>query len=91
MRRSLLGAVAAVMLLATNGALAAETQGEFDNACVTSLALEKVYKTDCSINTVYKGKTYCFGAEHSKELFLKNPDGVVARAEAFYASKKQQN
>jgi YHS domain-containing protein len=90
MRRSLLGIVAAVMLLGVSGALAAETQGEFDNACATSLALEKVYKTDCSINTVYKGKTYCFGAEHSKELFLKNPDGVIARAEAFYAKQKHE-
>ena len=90
MRRSLLGAVAGAMLLVGAGEeLAAETLGEFDNACATSLALEKVYKTDCSLNTVYKGKTYCFGAEHSKELFLKNPDGVIARAEAFYASRKQ--
>ncbi|MEZ0281875.1 hypothetical protein [Methyloceanibacter sp.] len=79
----------AVLLGLTTGALAAEARGEFDNACVTSLALEKVYKTDCSINTVYKGKTYCFGGEHSKELFEKNPDGVISRAEAFYASKKQ--
>jgi YHS domain-containing protein len=80
---------AASVLIGASGAIAAETQGEFDNACATSLALEKVYKTDCSINTVYKGKTYCFGGEHSKELFLKNPDGVIERAEAFYASKKQ--
>ena len=80
---------AASVLIGASGAIAAETQGEFDNACATSLALEKVYKTDCSINTIYKGKTYCFGGEHSKELFLKNPDGVIERAEAFYASKKQ--
>jgi YHS domain-containing protein len=80
---------AASLLIGASGATAAETQGEFDNACATSLALEKVYKTDCSINAVYKGKTYCFGGEHSKELFLKNPDGVIERAEAFYASKKQ--
>jgi YHS domain-containing protein len=91
MRRSLLRAVAgAILLIGAGEELAAETQGEFDNSCATSLALEKVYKTDCSINTVYNGKTYCFGGEHSKELFLKNPDGVIKRAEAFYASRKQQ-
>ena len=91
MRRSLLlSAVAgAILLIGAGEELAVETQGEFDNACATSLALEKVYKTDCWINTVYKGKTYCFGGEHSKELFLKNPDGVISRAESFYASKKQ--
>lgn len=86
---SLLGAVAGAILFVGVGAAHAETQGEFDNACATSLALDKVYKTDCSINTVYKGKTYCFGGEHSKELFLKNPDGVIERAEAFYASQKK--
>ncbi len=90
MRISLLGAVAGAILLVGSGAARAETQGEFDNACATSLALEKVYKTDCSVNTVYNGKTYCFGAESSKELFLKNPDGVIERAEAFYASQQKQ-
>lgn len=89
MRISLLCAASGAILLSPIAVAAAETQGEFDNACATSMALEKVYKTNCSINTVYKGKTYCFGAEHSKELFLKNPDGVIERAEAFYASKKQ--
>ena len=42
------------------------------------------------MNAVYKGKTYCFGSERSKGLFLTNPDGVIERAETFYASKKQQ-
>ena len=41
----------------------AATQGEFDDDCVMGLALGKEIKTDCSVNTVYAGKTYCFGNE----------------------------
>ena len=40
---------------------AAAKQGEFDDNCVMGLALGKEIKTDCSVNTVYAGKTYCFG------------------------------
>jgi len=37
------------------------TEGEYGNECVMGLALGKDIHTDCSVNTVYKGKTYCFG------------------------------
>lgn len=83
----LMGAVAGVMLLSLSAT--AQMHGEFDNACVTSLALEKVYKTDCSVNTVYKGKTLCFGNEKSREVFFKNPDEFLLRAQIFYSKQKQ--
>ncbi|HYJ58594.1 MAG TPA: hypothetical protein VEW64_04465 [Methyloceanibacter sp.] len=80
-------AVAAIWLAALPS-IAAATEGEFDNACATSLALGQIYKTDCSVSAVYGGKTYCFGNGHSRELFMKNPDKVIAKAREIYATKK---
>ena len=53
------------------------------------LALGKEIKTDCSVSTVYGGKTYCFGNETAKELFLKKPDEFLLKAQIFYSSKQQ--
>ena len=70
-------------------AIAAEsTEGEFDNDCVMGLALGKEIKTDCSVNTVYGGSTYCFGNETAKQLFLKKPDEFLLKAQIFYSSKQ---
>ena len=66
---------------------AAATQGEFDDNCVMGLALGKEVKTDCSVNTVYASKTYCFGNETARELFLKKPDEFLLKAQIFYSSK----
>jgi hypothetical protein len=44
----------------------AVTKGEFDNMCAEGLALHKEIKTDCSVNTEYKGKTYCLGNEQPR-------------------------
>lgn len=71
------------------GALAQQMHGEFNKECVTSLALGRTYKTDCAVNTVYKGRTLCFGSEKSRELFLKNPDELLLKAQVFYSSKQQ--
>jgi YHS domain-containing protein len=71
-------------------AAAAATQGEFDDNCVMGLALGKEIKTDCSVNTVYGGKTYCFGNETARELFLKKPDEFLLKAQIFYSSKPPQ-
>ena len=68
---------------------AAATQGEFDDNCVMGLALGKEIKTDCSVNTVYAGKTYCFGNETARQLFLKKPDEFLLKAQIFYSSKPQ--
>jgi YHS domain-containing protein len=67
----------------------AATQGEFNNDCVMGLALGKEIKTDCSVNTVYAGSTYCFGNETAKQLFLKKPDEFLLKAHIFYSSKQQ--
>ena len=69
---------------------AAATQGEFDDNCVMGLALGKEVETDCSVNTVYAGKTYCFGNETARELFLKKPDEFLLKAQIFYSSKPPQ-
>ena len=68
---------------------AAAAEGEFDNECVMGLALGKEIKTDCSVSTVYGGKTYCFGNETARELFLKKPEEFLLKAQIFYSSKPQ--
>jgi YHS domain-containing protein len=64
------------------------TEGEFGGECVMGLALGKDIKTDCSVNTVYNGKTYCFGNETAKELFLKKPEEFLTQAQVYYSSKQ---
>lgn len=68
---------------------AAATEGEFGGECVMGLALGKDIKTDCSVNTVYGGKTYCFGNETARALFLKKPEEFLLKAHIFYSSKQQ--
>jgi YHS domain-containing protein len=74
---------AAVSLGLAAGALAAT--GQFNNMCAEGLALHKEIKTDCSINGVYKGKTYCFGSEQAKQDFMKDPAANLAKAQAYYS------
>jgi YHS domain-containing protein len=69
---------------------AAATEGEFDGECVMGLALGKEIKTDCSVHTVYAGRTYCFGNETARELFLKKPEEFLLQAHIFYSSKPPQ-
>ena len=89
MTKVLLLAVAIVLSM-NFAALAAEpTEGEFSGECVMGLALGKEIKTDCSVSTVYGGKTYCFGNETARELFLKKPDEFLLKAQIFYSSKQQ--
>jgi YHS domain-containing protein len=73
----------AVSLGLATGALA--VTGQFNNMCAEGLALHKEIKTDCAINGVYKGKTYCFGSEQAKQDFMKDPAANLAKAEAYYA------
>lgn len=76
------------LLVAASAAMAA-TEGEFDNECVMGLALGKDIKTDCSVNTVYRGKTYCFGNETARDLFLKNSDEFLLKAHIYYSSRQR--
>jgi YHS domain-containing protein len=85
-----LGATAIILSLGLCFSAAAATQGEFENDCVMGLALGKEIKTDCSVNTVYAGSTYCFGNETAKQLFLKKPDEFLLKAQIYYSSKQPQ-
>jgi YHS domain-containing protein len=59
--------------------------GEFDNMCTQGLASGKEVKTDCSVNTSYEGKTYCFGNDQAKQDFMKDPKANLAKAQSFYS------
>ena len=63
-------------------------EGEFGGDCVMGLALGKDIHTDCSVNTTYKGKTYCFGNETARTLFLKRPNDFLLQAHIYYSSKE---
>ncbi|WP_137719145.1 pentapeptide repeat-containing protein [Methylobacillus flagellatus] len=60
--------------------------GEFGNHCTTGLSMERVHQTDCSVNTVFEGKTYCFGNQEAQATFQKDPKAIIAKAQAFYAT-----
>ena len=83
-------ALTVILMLGLNLPAAAATEGEFDDNCAMGLALGKEIKTACSVNTVYAGKTYCFGNETAKQLFLKKPDEFLLKAQIFYSSKPPQ-
>ena len=86
MKRTIfLSTIAWALLLATS-AIAAAT-GEFDNMCAEGLALGKDVKTDCTVSETIDGKTYCFGNETAKTLFMKDPQGNLAKAQQYYSSK----
>lgn len=90
MMRGILGASIAGLALTGTTTIAAAIKGEFDNECVMGLALGQDIATDCSVNTEYNGKTYCFGNETAKELFLKKPDEFLLKAQVYHSSKQQQ-
>jgi uncharacterized protein YjbI with pentapeptide repeats len=61
--------------------------GEFGDHCTTSLAAGLMVESDCSNNSVYEGKTYCFGTKQSKAAFdaAGNKAEIIAKASASYA------
>ena len=61
---------------------------EFDGECVMGLAFGKDIKTDCSVSTVYDGKTYCFGNETARQLFLKKPGEFLLKAHVYHSSRQ---
>jgi YHS domain-containing protein len=81
----LASAMAGALLFAT--AANAATKGEYDNMCTMGLALGQDVETDCSINAEVDGKTYCFGNETAKTLFMKDPAANLAKADTYYKSK----
>ena len=80
---------AAALLLGGATLAAAATTGEFDNECVMGVALGKDIATDCSVNAEFNDKTYCFGNEQAKTIFLKNPEEFLLKAQVYYWSKRQ--
>lgn len=79
---------AAALLAAAQAALAVEgTTPEFEGECVMGLATGKDIKTDCSVNTAIDGKTFCFGNEQAKQMFLKKPEEFLTKAQIYYSSK----
>ena len=83
-------ALAVFLALALGVGAAAAGEAEFDGECVMGLALGKDIKTDCSVNTVYDGRSYCFGNETAKQLFLKKPDQFLLQAHVYYSSRQPQ-
>jgi YHS domain-containing protein len=77
--------VVALMLGITTTAYAAT--GEFSNMCSWGLANHKDVPTDCSINSEFRGRTYCFSSRESQTNFMRDPSGNLAKAESFYKSE----
>ncbi|MDO9206466.1 hypothetical protein [Methylotenera sp.] len=73
--------IASAFALTANFAYA----GELGDFCTTGLSMGKTIATDCSINAELDGKTYCFGNEEAKEMYMKDPQGVVDKATKFYS------
>ena len=82
-------AVAMAVVLGGSIARAEAPEGEFGGDCVMGLALGKDIRTDCSVNTVYKGKTYCFGNETARTLFLKRPNDFLLQAHVYHSSRQE--
>jgi YHS domain-containing protein len=88
MNKLLVPLAAAALLAIAPPTLGAEGgTPEFDGECVMGLATGKDIKTDCSVNTVIDGKTFCFGNEQAKQIFLKKPGEFLTKARVYYSSK----
>jgi len=70
------------------GMVTAARAGEFDNMCTMGLAMGKEVKTDCKINEVIAGLSYCFADDGAKSMFMKDPTGNLAKAKTFYSTKR---
>ncbi|MFD0988167.1 hypothetical protein [Methyloligella solikamskensis] len=88
-------AAAALALGLATGSPVSAAGGAFDDYCAMGLASKQQVKTDCSINWIGPdNKLYCFSTNNSKEAFLKNPDGNISKAAAYFETKqaaKNQN
>ena len=63
--------------------------GEFADHCTNGLSKGALHKTNCAINELYKGKTYCFSNEGARDSFLFDQDGMIEKAAAFYAKNAE--
>ncbi len=65
--------------------------GEFDDHCTNGLSKNTLLKTNCAINEIYKGKTYCFSNDAARKSFLADPQGMINKATAFYEKNAAKN
>lgn len=65
--------------------------GEFDNGDVKGIIAGKHIKTDCSVNVVKSGKTYCFTAAASQTLFKYSPNTNLVHALSFWQKMKSKD
>lgn len=63
--------------------------GEFGNYCTNGLSKQTLHQTDCAINELYKGKTYCFSNEGARDSFLFDQDNMIAKAAVFYTENAE--
>jgi len=64
--------------------------GEFGDYCTNSLSKQSFHKTNCEINEIFEGKTYCFSNEGSRDSFLFDQKDMIAKAEKFYVENKSK-
>lgn len=74
-------------LIFTSFAFAAE----FDSHCTKGLSKNTLVETNCAVNEVYKGKTYCFSNEAARKSFLVDPQSMINKATAFYEKNARKN
>lgn len=91
--RTVTKSIAASAVLLSGFSLAAlpasAGSGEFGGQCALGHALGKVVDTPCKVTWESDaGKTYCFGNEEAKTIFLKDPKQNLAKAEANYSKVK---
>ena len=79
---------ASLLLLSSTIFAAEPPTGEFGNNCTNGLSKQTFHATNCAINEVYKGKTYCFSNDGARDSFLFDQDNMIAKAEKFYAANK---
>ncbi|MES2547959.1 MAG: pentapeptide repeat-containing protein [Pseudomonadota bacterium] len=62
---------------------------EFSGYCTNGLSKGELYQTSCAIQESFKGKTYCFSNQAARDAFLLNKEGMIAKAETFYAKNTE--
>lgn len=79
--KKLNGLLTVVILMFANATWA----GEFSNYCTNGLSTGVLQQTDCAINELYKGKTYCFSSDGARDSFLRDQDNMIVKATTVYA------
>lgn len=62
-------------------------KAEFNDECAFGLTLGKHVPTDCSVSEQIDGKTYCFSSDGSRQKFMKDPKGNLAKALESFGKK----